>query len=528
MKNIYRLTITIVISLLVSGTVNSQITYWLDQSALDSPHRDKIIQAMDSCISAYNTYSNYDEHVRVIYDETISTANAGYKGRIAFGGSIGEKTALHEMSHVLGVGTYREWDNNRDADNKKWLGEKAIAQLKEFDGEDAVLNADHWHFWPYGLNKNWADVEHHVYMVGALREDMGLSNTSGEGGVGYCNPAMLEGFSEINNGGEMDFGFAFAKEGDDVRLKASTLSDDEGSWSWSGPGDFSGNSESILINDVQKNQSGTYIAEFTKNCDGVTTREFSVFVHQHTAYYAIEITTGFLLRPENDLEGSEMKCADVTATDHWVQWEKIETDNGYFYLKNRKTGMYFRPKGNSDGDRMEQIKVEDGDERAQWKIKDTGEGNAFIMNRSTGLKFRITSGQVNDAYIEQTHDGNTAGWTRWDFNMLDDAETASTNVSEVNGLSKDDLLNCSPNPFSDVLEINFFVPETGKVWLEIFDFSGKRMVALVDGEKYHAGDHSLVWNGNGESEMLLQSGSTFLVRYRTGQEQASAKVMLKK
>jgi hypothetical protein len=82
---------------------NAQLTYWLDESALESPRKDRIIESMDSCVNAYNMYSNYTRHVRVIYDASIPTANAGYNGRIAFGGSISERTAIHEMSHVLGI-----------------------------------------------------------------------------------------------------------------------------------------------------------------------------------------------------------------------------------------------------------------------------------------------------------------------------------------------------------------------------------------------------------------------------------------
>lgn len=190
--------------LVISTMVHAQLTYHIDESVLNSPKRDKIIKSMDSCMATYNRYSNYTKHVKVIYSSGIPTANASYNGRIAFGGSTGHKTAMHELSHVLGVGTYWKWNNKvgkqwlvdtvyTDNDNYtldsvqiKWAGDSARAMLKEFNGPDAKVGCDKSHFWPYGLNYDKENYHHHVYMVGAFRYDMGLSNTSGQG-TGYMH-----------------------------------------------------------------------------------------------------------------------------------------------------------------------------------------------------------------------------------------------------------------------------------------------------------------------------------------------------
>jgi len=526
-------------TIMVFGSpASSQITYWLDPSALNSPERDRIIKAMDSCISVYNQYSNYDEHVRVKYDQSIPTANAGYKGRIAFGGSIGPKTAMHELSHVLGVGTYRKWDNNRDAENKVWTGENAIAQLKAFDGEDAILHCDKWHFWPYGLNKKWADVKRHVYMVGALREDMGLSNTSGEGTGVYCNPAMLESFSEVNHQGELDVGMAFAEVGADVRLEASTIAGSQGTWSWSGPDDYTATGRSILLNDVQKSRGGQYTVEFTKDCDAVTTRKFDLIVHRKNPYYGIQVQPGFLMRPESDTVGSRLNCAPDTSTNQWVQWDKINADNGFFYLRNRKTGMYFRPTSDANGALMEQVSGDMADRRAQWKLQGTGDGYTFIINRSTGKKFRINNGDVDQAYIEQTKTSKIGSWTRWKFEILDEEKNDQDDQDdqddeETTGIfdgedpfGEEDGMYCRPNPFSENLKIRFKVPKTGAVWLEIFHISGKKIHTLIGGKRYHAGTHAFTWNGRDGNGTPLPSGSLVIVRYRIGQHQTSAKVLV--
>ena len=50
-------------------------------------------------------------------------------------------------------------------------------------------------------------------------------------------------------------------------------------------------------------------------------------------------------------------------------------------------------------------------------------------------------------------------------------------------------------------EIKFNIPKKTKVNLEIFDFMGKKVATLVEGESYDAGNYSVVWDGldlNGE------------------------------
>ncbi|MEO0530619.1 MAG: hypothetical protein AAF266_08585, partial [Planctomycetota bacterium] len=109
----------------------------------------------------------------------VPTANASYRGRISFGGSRGVSTALHEMGHVFGVGTFYPAWGNRITEGR-WNGSVAIAQVQEFNGPSCVVFGDAAHFWPYGLNFSSEDSlenrRRHVLMIGALRADMRLRN----------------------------------------------------------------------------------------------------------------------------------------------------------------------------------------------------------------------------------------------------------------------------------------------------------------------------------------------------------------
>ncbi|MGC4030970.1 MAG: hypothetical protein QM754_04385 [Tepidisphaeraceae bacterium] len=149
-----------------------------DASQWDAKAREKIVSAMTEAVAVYNLHAKFKQHIPVVYSPQTPTADASFNGQIRFGGQIGTRTALHEIGHILGVGTARNWRNF--IKDGKWTGKYAVAQLKAFDGPDAVLHADRQHFWPYGLNfdsegTSAEQYRRHVAMVAAFRADLGLS-----------------------------------------------------------------------------------------------------------------------------------------------------------------------------------------------------------------------------------------------------------------------------------------------------------------------------------------------------------------
>jgi hypothetical protein len=157
-----------------------KITYKLAKGSenWDPTARKRIVDAIDSAVALYNSLGEFDKVVTANYSPGTPTADGNYSGWLNFGGQINRRVALHEIAHALGVGQYRTW--GKFVKDGKWTGEHALAQLREFDGPDAVLHADRQHFWPYGLNYDREGGEEnerrHVLMVAALRKDMGILN----------------------------------------------------------------------------------------------------------------------------------------------------------------------------------------------------------------------------------------------------------------------------------------------------------------------------------------------------------------
>jgi hypothetical protein len=144
----------------------------------DAEKKRRVVEAMDAAVELYNRMGEFDKQVRASYNPGTPTADGNYNGSIRFGGQIGKRTALHELGHVLGVGTHPKWRSM--VVDGKWTGPHALVQLRAFDGPDAVLHADRQHFWPYGLNydreSSPENDRRHVLMVAAFRRDLGIVN----------------------------------------------------------------------------------------------------------------------------------------------------------------------------------------------------------------------------------------------------------------------------------------------------------------------------------------------------------------
>ena len=125
---------------------------------------------MQSVVNRYNAFGNFGNYnVWVYYNAGIPTAQANYLGSIGFGGTYpNERVTMHELAHYLGSGTY----------GTPWDGGYSEALVDQFDGLEATLNGDAWHFWPYGLNYDSEGSEinkqRQVALMYAQRADMGI------------------------------------------------------------------------------------------------------------------------------------------------------------------------------------------------------------------------------------------------------------------------------------------------------------------------------------------------------------------
>ena len=78
-------------------------------------------------------------------------------------------------------------------------------------------------------------------------------------------------------------------------------------------------------------------------------------------------------------------------------------------------------------------------------------------------------------------------------------------------------------PFNPQTNIDYELPESVPVTLEIFNIAGKRVATLVNGQ-VSAGYHSVVWNGQDDYGRPV-AGSIYLYRIKAGDFQQTMRML---
>jgi hypothetical protein len=87
-------------------------------------------------------------------------------------------------------------------------------------------------------------------------------------------------------------------------------------------------------------------------------------------------------------------------------------------------------------------------------------------------------------------------------------------------------LGASPNPFNPTTSITYEIEQPGRVQLEIFDTSGRRVRTLVDSE-VTAGNHAVMWDARDDAGTHVASG-LYVYRLSTASHTVSRSLILLK
>lgn len=89
------------------------------------------------------------------------------------------------------------------------------------------------------------------------------------------------------------------------------------------------------------------------------------------------------------------------------------------------------------------------------------------------------------------------------------------------------LFRNSPNPFNPVTDISYYLPESARVSIDIFDVGGRRVRRLASGQE-GAGSHTVRWDGTNDHNTTLSTGIYFYRLIVDGRNVATRKMMLLK
>jgi hypothetical protein len=134
-----------------SATLNWTLIRAANPTADQQDAYSRIDAAMRAAVTRYHRYTGANKTIRVYYEPSVPTAEANYNGDLRFGANrsyMNERTAMHEISHTLGIGQTQAFNDRCAANN--WP--TATPLLQSWDGAGARINCGGGHIWPYGLN----------------------------------------------------------------------------------------------------------------------------------------------------------------------------------------------------------------------------------------------------------------------------------------------------------------------------------------------------------------------------------------
>ncbi|KAK2018905.1 ricin B lectin [Colletotrichum eremochloae] len=156
------------------ATINWTLEKAANPTADETEAYGKIEEVMTLAAARHARLGTAEKTIRVLYTPGVPTAEANTDGVLRFGASrdfMTERTALHEISHTLGVGLTPAF--NSKCASGDWP--TALPLLRSWNGDDAKIECGGKHFWPLGLNyeNEWSEEagDHHVLMINAMLAD---------------------------------------------------------------------------------------------------------------------------------------------------------------------------------------------------------------------------------------------------------------------------------------------------------------------------------------------------------------------
>ena len=169
-----------------------------------------------------------------------------------------------------------------------------------------------------------------------------------------------------------------------------------------------------------------------------------------------------------------------------VEWRLSEIDAGATFRISR------RERGSGDRETLEESSI----------IRD-------------GLSFSCLDNGVEPgrSYIYTIEYSGGSGWK-----ILFETEEISVPAAAAA------LFQNHPNPFNPSTTIRYYLPEEGRVTIDIVDVAGRKILTLFDGSR-ESGHHEARWNGVGGSGRPVSSGVYFCVM-RSGRQCLTRKMTL--
>ena len=140
------------------------------------------------------------------------------------------------------------------------------------------------------------------------------------------------------------------------------------------------------------------------------------------------------------------------------------------------------------------------------------------LNKLGSLVLDINGDELDATFIDHT------GAALDSFTILKGQPTSGAGRVPMASLAR--LSTGRPNPFGDHTQLDYFIPESGRVELTVYDVLGRRVRTLLDRQE-SVGDHTAAWDTRDDRGRYVMQGVYFAVLRVAGEKRTQRLVVLR-
>ncbi len=166
--------------------------------------------------------------------------------------------------------------------------------------------------------------------------------------------------------------------------------------------------------------------------------------------------------------------------------------------------------------------------KAVWQMQQISGQTGFLGQNSLDAEFGLGDATVIDSLVIKWPSDKTQVLTNVapnQFLKIEEEQTTELTESLLYSTpSGYHLADNYPNPFNPETTIEYEMPTSGSLRLEIYNMLGQKIKTLID-QNQVAGSHRVVWNGKNESGEAVASG-IYLYRIQSDNFTATKRMLL--
>ncbi len=283
-----------------------------------------------------------------------------------------------------------------------------------------------------------------------------------------CATSTLTPYTKINTNGWKSVTSVSLDEGDNIQFGPHPTSG--GSWSWSGPNNFSNSSRSFTLSNVNTLNAGTYTATYTNSCGAKSTLSITVSVTSSNSSTSAPIGATIWLK---SVSNSQYVCADLIINSNtgplyanrwsYAGWESFtvkDAGNGLIRLYSAATGKYVKINPNSEI-------VDSSGGTGTWTAIAWENNSDGTISLKANINNKYVSNNSNSQLLGDTTTKNNN--EKFTYGIISQAKRTNekTNISNS-------VVTIAPNPAKNSIAISYTY--SAQTDITIFNIAGQKIL----------------------------------------------------